>query len=71
MPATLDNSLRAVEMSVCKNVATLTVPFGWDDVKPLVGRVLVIEGVPYGYTGWNSDRMVAYFKRGGIIGRLA
>ena len=71
MPATLSDSLRAVELSPCRTVATLPVPLGWDNVKPLVGRVLVINGVSYGYTGWNSDKLVAYFKVGGITGRLA
>lgn len=34
---------------------------GWDSVKKLPGG-LEYEGNSYGYTGWNSDRNVAYYK---------
>ena len=48
--------------------AEVDVPNGWDDVKHLVGKVLSINGVWYGFTGWNSDRLVAYFKRDASTG---
>lgn len=44
------------------NILVVGVPDGWDDVKALVGRVLVFKGNRYAYTGWNSDRNEAYFK---------
>lgn len=41
----------------------LTVPayLGWDSVKNLPAA-LEFDGRTYGYTGWNSDRNVAYYK---------
>jgi len=38
------------------------VPEGWDDVKKIKGKVLEFGGRDFSYTGWNSDRNVAYFK---------
>lgn len=48
---------------------TVGVPNGWDDVRPLTGRVLSFEGREYGFTGWNSDRNVAYFRTGAPVAR--
>lgn len=38
-------------------------PNGWDDVQKLVGKVLEYDGRNFRYSGWNSDRNVAYFVR--------
>jgi hypothetical protein len=38
-------------------------PGGWDDVQKLVGKVLEYDGRNFRYSGWNSDRNVAYFSR--------
>ena len=46
------------------------VPNGWDDVKTLVGKVLRVNSTLYGFTGWNSDRNVAYFKAGVATARF-
>ena len=37
-------------------------PNGWDDVKKISRKVLEFGGRDFSYTGWNSDRNVAYFK---------
>lgn len=49
---------------------TVGVPNGWDDVKPLTSRVLEFEGRQYGFSGWNSDRNVAYFRTGAPVARV-
>jgi len=49
---------------------TVGAPNGWDDVKPLTSRVLEFEGRQYGFTGWNSDRNVAYFRTGAPVARV-
>lgn len=36
---------------------------GWDDVRKFVGRALSFEGRDFAYTGWNSDKNQAYFRR--------
>lgn len=38
------------------------VPDGWNDVKKLVNKVIEVNDIDFCYTGWNSDRNVAYFK---------
>jgi hypothetical protein len=43
------------------DLLTLEVPAGWDDVKHLHGRVISFAGRRFGFTGWNSDRNLAYF----------
>lgn len=49
---------------------TVGAPSGWDDVRPLTSRVLEFEGRQYGFTGWNSDRNVAYFRTGAPVARV-
>lgn len=49
---------------------TVSVPDGWDDVRPLTARVLSFEGQEYVFTGWNSDRNVAYFRTGLPVARV-
>ena len=41
----------------------VSVPNGWDDVKNLTNKVLTYNGRDFTFTGWNSDRNEAYFKR--------
>jgi len=38
------------------------VPHGWDDVKKLVNKVIEVNQLDFSYTGWNSDKNIAYFK---------
>jgi hypothetical protein len=35
---------------------------GWDDVRKTNKRTLIFEGREYGWSCWNSDRMVSVFK---------
>lgn len=70
MNASISNDLRSISLDAVSGTATVPVPNGWDDVKPLVGRVLLVDGVAYGFTGWNSDRLVAYFRRNATIAQL-
>jgi AAA+ superfamily predicted ATPase len=42
---------------------TVDAPNGWDDVKKICKKVLVFDGKPHKFTGWNSDRNVAFFKQ--------
>jgi hypothetical protein len=48
--------------------ASVEVPGGYDDVKRLP-KVLEIAGVLYGFSAWNSDALVAYYRTGVVIGR--
>ena len=34
----------------------------WDDVKKLNRKILKFEGREYGWSCWNSDRMVSVFR---------
>ena len=38
------------------------VPHGWDDVKKLVNKVIEVNQLDFSYTGWNSDKCIAYFR---------
>ena len=40
----------------------VAVPNGWDDVKKLTNKVIEVNQIDFCYTGWNSDRNIAYFK---------
>jgi len=40
----------------------IQVPNGWDDVKKLVNKVVEVNQLDFSYTGWNSDKNIAYFK---------
>ena len=40
----------------------VNVPNGWDDVKKLVNKVIEVNNIDFGYTGWNSDKCIAYFR---------
>jgi len=43
---------------------TIDCPAGWDDVKKISRKVLAYEGRNYTFTGWCSDRNVAFFRDG-------
>lgn len=45
-------------------------PAGWDDVSAICDRVLEFEGRTFTFTGWNSERSVAYFKPGTGFARI-
>lgn len=51
--------------SKCDNMEYLTfsVPNGWDDIKPMVNKVLRFEGKDFTFSGWNSDKNLCYFRR--------
>ena len=40
----------------------VAVPNGWDDVKKLVNKVIEVNNIDFCYTGWNSDKCIAYFR---------
>lgn len=61
--AVADPNAVPVEYDREHDILTIPVPNGWDDVKPYQNKVLRFEGRVYTFTGWNSDRNVAYFKR--------
>lgn len=46
------------------------VPEGWDDVKKICRKVLEFGGRDFSYTGWNSDRNVAFFKPAYDVARI-
>lgn len=37
------------------------VPNGWDDVKKIMTKVIEVNNIDFTYTGWNSDKNIAYF----------
>ena len=41
---------------------------GWDDVKKLPKGIL-FEEKEYGYSAWDSDRMVAYYRTDKPVGK--
>lgn len=53
----------SVRSEVGLEFLTVSCPNGWDDVKKVCGKVLQFDGRRFVYTGWNSDKNVAYFKR--------
>lgn len=67
----MNASIAKNEIAVSHNVypedgfefLTVFCPNGWDDVKKISSKVLVFDGRRFVYTGWNSDRDEAYFKR--------
>lgn len=50
---------------------TVSAPLGWEDVVVLTDRVLEYDGRHYAYSGWNSDRNVAYFRTGAPVARVS
>lgn len=63
MTATLTRNEAPAMPSTRDNQHWLTVPCpqGWDDVRPLTGRVLRFDNRSYIFRGWNSDKNEAYF----------
>lgn len=47
-----------------------SVPEGWDDVKKIMGKVLTFNGEFFKFTGWDSDKGEAYFKKSTEIARV-
>lgn len=43
---------------------TIDCPKGWDDVKKISHKVLAYEGRNYVFSGWCSDKNVAFFRAG-------
>jgi len=40
----------------------VTVPDGWDSVKKIMDKVIEVNSLDFCYTGWNSDKCIAYFR---------
>ena len=40
----------------------VSVPDGWSSVKKIMNKVIEVNQIDFCYTGWNSDRNIAYFK---------
>lgn len=40
----------------------ISVPNGWDDVKKICKKVLRFSGRDHGFSAWNSDKNIAYFR---------
>ena len=38
------------------------VPDGWDSVKKIMDKVIEVNSLDFSYTGWNSDKNIAYFR---------
>ena len=38
------------------------VPNGWDSVKKIMYKVIEVNSLDFSYTGWNSDKCIAYFR---------
>lgn len=52
------------------NTIQVDCPNGWDDVNKLRAKVLEFDGRNYCFTGWNSDRNVAFFKSGAAVAKI-
>ncbi len=53
----------SVRIDVDREYLTFSVPNGWADVQPLVGKVLEYDGRDFKFSGWNSDRNECFFYR--------
>ena len=38
------------------------VPDGWNSVKKIMDKVIEVNSLDFSYTGWNSDKCIAYFR---------
>jgi hypothetical protein len=55
--------LEITRAAECDGVHFIETPVsGWDDVKPHARKLLSFEGRTYGWSCWNSDRMVSVFR---------
>lgn len=52
-----------VREDVGKEFVTFSVPNGWDDVKKVTKKVLMVEGKRFTFSCWNSDRLECVFSR--------
>lgn len=66
----VEDAIRVIDHDRISDTLTVPAPNGWDDVRPLTARVLRFNGVHYTFSGWNSDRNVAYFKRSQSIAEI-
>ena len=55
--------VHSVHVDVNREFLQIDVPNGWNDVKKISARVLTYDGRDFTFSGWNSDRNVAYFYR--------
>ena len=39
------------------------VPNGWDDVKKVCKKALVYDGRKFGFSCWDSDKLICLFRR--------
>lgn len=63
------DALKIHSFDAAHQILTLDAPMGWADVKHMTRLVLEYDGHDYVWTGWNSDRNLAYFKR--AVGQVA
>ena len=55
--------IEVARQSDCDGTHFLETPVtGWDDVKPHATMLLSFKGRTYGWSCWNSDRMVSIFR---------
>ena len=40
----------------------VAVPNGWQSVKEIMNKVIEVNNIDFCYTGWNSDKCIAYFR---------
>jgi len=48
-------------------VRVLIVPCSGYDMTTTLPKVVECDGIMYGYTGWNSDRNIAYYRDDAMI----
>jgi len=65
------NAVSVVPSETRDGYLTVNCPQGWVDVEKLVSKVLEFEGKKFTFTGWNSDRNVAFFKSGGAFASIS
>lgn len=53
----------AIRPEVNLEFVAVDVPNGWDDVKKITNKVVLFDGRKFCWSGWNSDRNEAFFKR--------
>ena len=55
--------IHSVRLDVCREFLTISVPGGWDEVRPLFDRALLFDGRHFTFSGWDSDTNKAFFFR--------
>lgn len=63
MNATISQNEIAVTHTVCgdREFLSFPIPNGWDDVKPMVKKVLRYDGKTFTFSCWNSDNNTCHF----------